>query len=150
MVNVLLEKVNRAICKAKVGAAGVVRLESPGDVPVLPRLQHRAGIAPVVTSAVVIDRDDRRAMGIAAVVTPPIILCQMVVLGRFRFTDHDCVGKTIRNIGKVDFGAKAIEATSDFIGSMGIALVRTPAIAPEDSILGVLKADAGRRIAPTE
>src|SRR2546421_7927399 len=73
----------------------------------------------------------------------------MVVFGRFGFTDHDRVGKTIGNIGEVDFGAKAIETAAHFVGLVRIAVVGTPAITPEDSVGGVLKADPGGGISPS-
>src|SRR5205807_91001 len=83
MVNVLLEEVNRTVGETEIGAARMVRFETPGDIPVVKHVQQVAGIAPVTGAAEVVDRDNRRGMCIAAVVTPPIILCQMVVFGRF-------------------------------------------------------------------
>src|SRR5262249_49504907 len=80
VVHRLLNEVHRAVTKADLGPPEVVRLDPPGDVPFPLHVQHRGRVAPVCVAAEVVDRNDRGAVSITAVVAPPSILSKVIVL----------------------------------------------------------------------
>src|SRR5438132_2422097 len=95
-------------------------------------------IAPVVIAAEMIDGNDGGTVASTAVVAPPLLAGEMVVLGRSGFTDHDRVRQAIDHGREVDLGAEAIEAATDVVGVPVVAVVRTPVVTPHDAVHRIL------------
>ena len=78
-----------------------------------------------------VDRNNRCAMSIAAIVAKPRILSQMIVLKWQRFTDHDRVRSAIaRAHGQRNLSSQAIEQSPNLVGIVSVAVIRAPGVAP--------------------
>src|SRR5438132_2086311 len=97
----------------------------------------RGRIAPVVIAAEMIDGNDGGAVASTAVVAPPLLAGEMVVLGRSGFTDHDRVRQAVDHGREVDLVAEAIEAATDVTGIRRrniITVIGTPIITPHHPV----------------
>src|SRR5438105_14716016 len=115
VVNILAEKVDRAVGEEEIGSAGMIRFVTPRHIPILLAVTWIVAVVAGTWVDRIVNRNDGRGMAHTGVEAgPPFTMVsraaddlEVVVLVNDLFADGDRVGQPIGDAGKTDLDATA-------------------------------------------